>query len=196
MTRWGNAPEALMSELRARTLAQASGDVLDVGFGIGFNLAHYPAAVRSVAALEPSPGMIRRAEGFARGFAVPVRFVGKDAESLTLEDGTFDTVVSTMSLCTVRDLATALRRMRVVLKDGGRFLFLEHVAAPNRRHRQLQEILNPLNRTVFCGCNLNRDTGQAIRDAGFGLEEVERFQVSAAGWPVVMSYMIRGVAIP
>jgi SAM-dependent methyltransferase len=194
MARWGNAPEALMRELRTRTLAGAVGDALDIGFGMGFNLAHYPDDVKSVAALEPSAGMIRRAEAYVRAFPVPVRFIRKTAETLTPDDGLFDTAVSTLSLCSVRDPAAALGRIRRVLKRGGRFHFLEHVAAPNPKHRRRQALLNPLNRAVFCGCNLTRDTEQAILDAGFMFDEIERFQVSSPAWPDFMSYMIRGVA--
>jgi len=183
-----------MNKLRAKTLAGACGEVLDVGFGIGFNLPHYPRQVKSVAALEPSAGMVRRAESHIRNSPIPVRFVGKRAEALTPADGAFDTAVTTLSLCTVQDLSSALVHIRLVLKRGGRLLFLEHVAAPDPGARRLQERLNPFNRAIFCGCNLNRDTEQAILDAGFRLEEIERFQVFVAGWPEVMSHMIQGVA--
>jgi ubiquinone/menaquinone biosynthesis C-methylase UbiE len=101
-----------------------------------------------------------------------------------------------MTLCTVDDINAALKEIKRVLKQDGRFYFLEHVAASNKKHRLLQDVLNPLNKAAFCGCNLNRETEKEIMKAGFKFEKIDRFQLTAQGWPDFMAYMIQGITIP
>ena len=104
----------------------------------------------------------------------PVELVTAPAERLPLPDGGFDTVVSTLVLCTVTDQSRALAEIRCVLKPGGQLLFLEHVRAEEPKLAAWQDRLNGLNRFMLCGCNCNRSTAEAIRDAGFTITSLKR----------------------
>ena len=115
------------AEMRSRLLANASGRVLEIGAGTGLNLTHYPESVTELVVTEPESPMLRRLERKVAGARPAVRVVQTEAESLPFEDQSFDTVVSTLVLCTVRDPDATLAEIRRVLKPGGRFLFLEHV---------------------------------------------------------------------
>jgi ubiquinone/menaquinone biosynthesis C-methylase UbiE len=121
--------EAGMREERRRLLQRATGEVLEIGAGTGLNLALYPPAVTRVVAAEPDPHMIRRLRRKAQEAHVPVEIVSAPAEALPLADGSFDTVVGTLVLCTVSEPAVVLAEIARLLRPGGRYLFLEHVRA-------------------------------------------------------------------
>ncbi len=193
MEKAGNEPEEIIGKLRADTLKGLYGTVLDVGFGIGFNLLYYPEEVVSIVALEPSKGMCKRAERFVDRNTGTVQFVKETIENSTLKDSEFDCIVSTTTLCTVQNQSLSLKEIKRLLKPDGRFHFLEHVCSPDKNELRLQNIINPLNRLLLCGCNINRDTEKSINEAGFTLEEIERFQLDVPGWPKFMAHMIRGV---
>ena len=182
MTLWDRAFAALydpvcaagerrgMGERRARLLAGARGRVLEVGAGTGLNLDHLPAAgggaVTALTLTELAPEMARRlrARVAERGVAAEVEEAG--AETLPFADGSFDTVVSTLVLCTVDDPAAAVREVRRVLAPGGALLFLEHVRAPEgSRVQRWQDRLERPWRAVGAGCRCNRDTLALLRDA-------------------------------
>jgi ubiquinone/menaquinone biosynthesis C-methylase UbiE len=163
-----------MGERRSRLLADARGEVLEIGGGTGANLPHYRNAGR-VTVTEPDPFMrekLRPKLGTAR---VPVEICDAGAESLPFPDGGFDVVVSTLVLCTVPDQRAALAEVRRVLRPGGRLLFIEHVRAGGRAARW-QDRVEPLWRRLLAGCHPNRDTVSAVRGAGFELESLEGFE--------------------
>ena len=118
--------------------------------------------------------MLRRLAPRAAARTPPAISVLAPAERLPFGDASFDTVVSTLTLCTVADQAAALAEMRRVLVPGGRLLFLEHVRAQDERDARLQDRITPLWRHIGHGCHPNRDTVAAIEDAGFVLEWLER----------------------
>lgn len=161
--------------LRERCVRGAAGDVLEVGLGTGKTLPFYDAErVRSLTAVEPSAGMHRKARDRITAFPLPLRLVRQAGERLPFEADTFDSVVITMTLCSVADPVQVLAEVRRVLKPGGRIHFLEHVASLTPRVRARQDRWNWANRIVGCGCNLNRETERTLREAGFAIEEVER----------------------
>ena len=162
------------AELRARTLADAEGRVLEIGAGTGLNLARYPEGVEELVLTEPEPAMVRKIERKLSSASPPVRIVPAPAEALPFEDESFDTVVSTACLCTVQDPPRSLAEVRRVLRPEGRFLFLEHVRSDNPRIARRQDRLNPVWRAVTNGCNCNRATLEAIEEAGFTIEAAER----------------------
>ena len=163
------------AELRSRLLASATGRVLEIGAGTGLNLAHYPKDVEELVATEPESPMLRRLERKAADAGRPLtRVVQAGAESLPFEDESFDTVVSTLALCTVPHPDAALAEVRRVLKPGGRFLFLEHVRSDDPKRARWQDRLNPAWHAVANGCNCNRRTLEAIEAAGFAVEDVRR----------------------
>lgn len=186
--------EAGLRARRERLLAGARGQVLEIGAGTGANLPFYGEAVDSITAAEPEAPMARRLERRIRELRRPVDVVQAPAERLPFGDARFDTVVSTLVLCTVHDLAAALRELRRVLKPGGRLLFIEHVRAEDPGLAAWQDRLNGLNRIVAHGCNCNRSTLDAIRAAGFTVTSLEQGTLAKA--PPFVRPLIVGEAEP
>ena len=168
-----SAERRWMGGRRRRLLTGARGAVLEIGGGTGANLAHYRNVDR-VTIAEPDPFMRSRIGPKLEEARVPVEVSAAGAEALPYPDGSFDTVVSTLVLCTVPDQEAALDEVRRLLRPGGRLLFIEHVRAAGSAARW-QDRLEPLWRRLFGGCRPNRDTIAAIEDAGFELETFESF---------------------
>ena len=185
--------EAGLRQRRAALLAGASGRVLELGAGTGLNLAHYPPAVRELVLTEPEAPMLRRLTARAAASASRVGTVQAPAERLPFPAGSFDAVVSTLTLCTVDDLPAALAEARRVLVPGGRLLFLEHVRADDARTARLQDRLTPIWKWIGHGCHPNRATVTAIEVAGFELEQLERGSVPLA--PRFIEPLAAGVAV-
>ncbi|MGH7858128.1 MAG: class I SAM-dependent methyltransferase [Candidatus Binatia bacterium] len=183
-----------LRELRAATVKEAAGEVLEIGFGTGGNLPWYGEGVSSVTAVEPASGMNRRARRRIAGAPVPVKLVPGPGEALPFADASFDSVVMTITLCTVEDPVSVLAGARRVLRPGGRYCFFEHVASADPKVRTWQNRLNGISRVIGCGCNLNRDTEASIRTAGFRLERLEH--VVSRAMPIPKLYpLITGVAV-
>jgi SAM-dependent methyltransferase len=187
-----NDPELL--RLRAEQVARARGRVVEIGFGTGANLPHYPAAVEAVTGVEPNPGMIDRSEGRTRAFTRPLEIVEGAAEQLPLPDGAFDTAVSTLTLCSVADAPRALAELRRVLKSDGQLIVLEHGLSPDPRIARWQHRLNPLERIVAAGCNLDRPIADLVRHAGFDVQHLTNVQLPGA--PRTHGWFTMGAAVP
>ena len=188
-----NPEDAFTREVRAPLLAQARGKVLEIGAGDGGNLSLYPNGVR-LTLLDINPYMLRYLRETAEQMGIEgYRLIQARAERLPFSDGAFDTVVSTHVLCSVESQPGALAEIRRVLRPGGRFLFLEHVAAPPATFTyRVQHLINPAWRAVGDGCHLTRNTGDAIRAAGFHEVEIIPLSVEA---PAIVSPHILGSAI-
>ena len=159
---------------RRRALAeQVSGRVLEIGAGTGLNLRHYADDVELVLS-EPDEAMADRLRGRLAKLGRPATVVLAGAEALPFADGEFDTVVSTLVLCTVPDLDAALREVHRVLKPGGRLLFIEHVRSDSPRWARWQDRLNRPWRAFAEGCNCNRATLDVLAGSALGVCEVER----------------------
>jgi ubiquinone/menaquinone biosynthesis C-methylase UbiE len=172
--------DAGLGEIREQVLADASGDVLEIGAGTGVNLAHYDAGLDSLVLTEPDPAMLRRLRPKALEQAPRAQVVQAPVEALPFEDASFDTVVSTLVLCGVDDQARALGEMRRVLRPGGRLLFIEHVRSDDDpKLARLQDRINWLNHLlVFCDCN--RQTLAAIEKQGFTVSKLEHVEIPKA----------------
>jgi SAM-dependent methyltransferase len=157
-----------MADRRRRLLATAHGRVLEIGAGTGLNLPYYTDAVSELVLTEPEAPMARRLAKRAADREI----VSARAEALPFADASFDTVVSTLVLCTVADPARALAEARRVLRPGGRLLFIEHVRAEGALARW-QDSLDGLWRHVANGCHANRDTLGALGANGFAVRDVE-----------------------
>lgn len=178
---------------RAAIVPEASGVVLEVGFGSGHNAAFYDRSkITHLFALEPSAAMRRKAHRRVGALPFPVDWLDLKAEEILLDDGAVDTVLVTYALCTIPEVERALAGMRRVLKPGGKLVFLEHGAAPDPRIRRWQDRLNPLWGKLGGGCNLNRDPIALIRAAGFEIARSDSHY--AKGAPKFAGYMSRGVA--
>lgn len=167
--------QRVLHRLREEALAPAHGRILEVGFGTGMNLPHYPRHVHGLTGVDSNPGVLGRAQRRAAATGIAVEHHGLSAESLPFTDASFDTVVSTFTLCSIPDLGRALAEMRRVLKPGGELLFLEHGLSPEPDVARWQRRINPLWMKVGDGCHLDRDTTAELRGAGFGIERVRNF---------------------
>jgi len=185
------AEKAGLGDLRKGLLADASGDVLEIGGGTGANLTYYGPAVESLTVTEPDPPMLRRLQRRAREHAPSARVLRAPAEDLPFDDATFDTVVSTLVLCGVDDQPRALRELHRVLRPGGRLMFMEHVRSDDPRLARFQDRMNGLNRFVVC-CDCNRPTLQTIEAEGFEVTRLERTTTPKA--PPFARPLIVGVA--
>ena len=186
--------DAGLREMRADLVASASGRTLELGAGTGLNAGHYTAAVSELVLTEPDPHMARRLRD--RIAAEPPRagaaeVVEAGAESLPFEDSSFDTVVSTLCLCTVDEPKRVIDEVARVLRPGGRLLYIEHVRSADPGAARWQDRLETPWGWLAGGCHPNRDTGAML--AASALEpEQEKGELPKA--PKIVRPMIRGEA--
>lgn len=180
---------------RAELLSGLSGRVVEIGAGNGLNFARYPAAVSEVVAVEPERSLRQLAVGAAMRAEVSVDVRPGTAEALPVDDDSFDAAVTSLVLCTVRDVPKALAEIRRVLRPGGELRFFEHGRAAGRGLATVQKVLD---RTVwprlFGGCHTARDTLAAIRDAGFEFGAYRSLRVPDPGPRTPTSPCVLGVA--
>jgi ubiquinone/menaquinone biosynthesis C-methylase UbiE len=177
---------------RRELLAGASGRILEIGFGTGLNVPHYPPNVHKLTTVEPNVGMHRRAEKRIRqrGIEVDQRIIG--SERLPFEDGSFDCVVSTFTLCSIEQVEQALGEVYRVLKAGGQFLFLEHGLSPEPKVRKWQHRLNWLQKRLAGGCHLDRDMRALVSAPPFCSMKIDEFYLEKT--PKISGYLYRGIA--
>ena len=178
-------------KLRARTCAGLEGRVLEIGFGSGLNVGHYPAAVSSVDAVEPNEVAWGRAAPRIAAGPVDVRRAGLDAQRLALPDASVDSALSTFTLCTVPDVEAALTEVRRVLRPGGRLHFVEHGLSPEPRVAGWQHRLAPVQHALAGGCHLDRPIARLVEEAGFRTGDLETFY---APGPKPLGYLYLGWA--
>lgn len=170
---------------RTEALTGAHGRLLIVGLGPGHDLAHLPADVTEVVAVEPDPSMHGYSARRVQQTAVPTWVVGAVAESLPLPDASVDSVLLALVLCSVSAPVPAAAEVRRVLRPSGTLHVLEHVhAKPGSRLRLWQDRLDPLWSRLAAGCHLTRDTRQILADAGFGTARLRHITVRVAPVPV------------
>lgn len=158
--------------LRERACAALTGQVLELGFGSGLNIPFYPQDVAVVDAVEPSDVGWRLSERRRPRSVAPIRRVGLDGQRLEAADESYDSVLSTFTLCTIADLGQALAEVRRVLRPGGVFCFLEHGRGPTDRVRAWQRRLEPFQRRVAGGCHLTRDIPRRVAEAGLTVADL------------------------
>lgn len=182
----------IMDDLRPQTVGRAHGEVLEIGFGTGRNLRHYTGAVRSVWGVDPmvthGVGPVERRIERAP-FPVQRTVLSAD-ETLPFDEGRFDCVVTTWTLCSIPEPKAALHEMRRVLKPGGHYLFVEHGRARRERTVRWQDRLNPIWSRLNDGCNINRPIGELVEQAGFELTSIDELEGKG---PRMVSHLYRGV---
>lgn len=178
--------------LRAELLKNVRGDVLEIGFGTGLNLPHYPPNISRLSAVDPADLLPDRVRERIATVSFSVQTSHMPAETLPYPDRQFDTIVSTWTLCTIPDPVQALREINRVLKPEGTFLFLEHGRSDDPTIAAWQDRLNPIQNVLGCGCNLNRQIDQLIAQAGLRIADLDRFLLPSV--PRLGGEMYRGAA--
>ncbi len=182
-----------IERLRSETLTEVDGEILEIGFGTGLNLEHYPEHVRHLAAIDPGEGMARIARRRIERCDINVDLSVQSAEELPFEDGSFDYVVSTWTLCSIPDARRAVAEISRVLRAGGRFLYVEHGLSEEPRIQHWQRRLTPLQKRIAGGCRLDVDIEALVKSGAFRDVQVERFLLDRT--PRIVGSMYRGIAV-
>lgn len=180
-----------VQRLRSELLDHAYGNVLEIGFGTGLNLPHYPERVHKIITVDPHRGMHRLAQKRIRQTGIQVDQRVLSGEHLPFDDLCFDCVVSTFTLCSIDDVSQALNEVYRVLRSGGRFLFLEHGLSPDPGVQKWQHRLNWLEMRLGDGCRLDRNIRILVDALPFLSVEIEEFYLGRA--PRTHGYLYRGV---
>jgi ubiquinone/menaquinone biosynthesis C-methylase UbiE len=180
------------TEHRRRLLDGLTGTVVEIGAGQGLNFPHYPHGVAEVIAIEPEPTLRHEAETVASKTKVPIQVLPGVADELPLDDASVDAAVASLVLCSVPDQQGALAEIRRVLRPGGELRFYEHVIARCQPKRLLLQIADRtgLWPAIAGGCHPARDTTEAIMQAGFDIEEVERFGFAAQRFQPLVPHIL------
>ena len=161
----------VLRHYRKKLVNQTKGKILEIGIGTGRNLPYYPRGCEIIG-VDLSEKMLEIASSLALNLGLSVTLVTMDVENLAFKDNTFDTVLCTLSLCTVPNPIQALYEMKRVCKSGGKILLLEHVRSHNFLIGKIQDCLTPLIVRKI-GCHLNRDTVGNILKAGLNIDYLE-----------------------
>ena len=180
------------TEHRRRLLDGLSGTVVEIGAGHGLNFPLYPPGVNEVVAIEPEPTLRSQAETAANGATVPIRVLAGVADELPLEDASADAAVASLVLCSVPEQQHALAEIRRVLRVQGELRFYEHVIPRCQPKRLLLQVIDHsgLWPAIAGGCHPARDTTEAIMQAGFDIEEIERFDFSAQRFEPLIPHIL------
>jgi ubiquinone/menaquinone biosynthesis C-methylase UbiE len=183
----------MVQEQRRQALAPLHGYVLEIGFGTGLNLPFYPDQVTKLTALDSERMIPKRVQKRIADARVPVEQLQLDASGrLPFDADVFDGVVTTLTLCSIADVGSALVEIRRVLKSDGEYAFLEHGRSDDPRVAKRQDFWNPIQKLIACGCNMNRPIDVLIEGAGLKMIELDRYQLPDT--PRVLGEIYRGVA--
>jgi ubiquinone/menaquinone biosynthesis C-methylase UbiE len=179
------------TKYRQEILANVKGEVLEIGFGTGINLSYYPEEIRKIVTVDVNPDVHELARKRIQTSSITVDRHILNAENLPMADDTFDSVVSTFTLCSITNIEQALKEIYRVLKPGGRFFFVEHGLSHEPDVQVWQNRLTPIQKVVACGCHLNRNIRQLVENQ-FDTLAVE--ELYAENLPKVMAYFYKGFA--
>lgn len=182
-----------IDDIRSQIVPLAHGTVLELGVGPGVNFRHYDASkVNKLFALEPNPGMRKRAVERLPENKLDVEFLDLPGERIPLGDATVDTVVSSFTMCTIPGIRAALQGVRRVLKPSGELIFFEHGLSPDAEIQRWQKRIEPCFRFAFEGCHTTRHIPSLLSDAGFTIEHLNEGYL--ADFPKAATYCFWGVA--
>ncbi len=187
---WAMA-DANFAKYRQQVLADVTGDVLEIGFGTGLNLSYYPDSVIKLVAVDANPGVHRLAQKRLQATSMTVDHRVLNGENLPMADHSFDSVVSTWTLCSISQVEQALKEIYRVLKPGGRFFFIEHGLSREPEVQVWQNRLNPIQKVIGDGCHLNRNIRQLV-EAQFETVDLKEFYAEKE--PKFIGYLYQGTA--
>lgn len=182
----------ILERYRKDLLVDVDGNILEIGFGTGINLLFYPEHVKRITVVEPNEGMNPKARKRVESSGIQVNFKHSSADSLPFPDCTFESVVSTFTLCSIENVNIALSEVERVLTPGGCFYFLEHGLSPDPNVVKWQNRLNQINHLFADGCNLNRDIKNIISSTNLKISELENFYLEKT--PRFAGYQYNGIA--
>ncbi|MGQ9799361.1 MAG: class I SAM-dependent methyltransferase [Ignavibacterium sp.] len=167
--------------------------VLEIGFGTAINLKFYPDNVKHIIAIDANEGMLKQAKKKIAENKIKVEIIHQSSETLPFEDNSMNAVVSTYTLCSIKDIHSALKEIYRVLKPNGKYYFLEHGLADKPFTQKLQHLLNPIQNIWADGCNLNRDIKTLIENSGLKIIELKNYYMKRV--PKVVGFMYEGIAV-
>ncbi|MCG6136591.1 MAG: class I SAM-dependent methyltransferase [Nostoc sp. LLA-1] len=181
-----------IAKYRKEILAQVKGEVLEIGFGTGLNLSYYPKGLEHLVTIDSNPGANKLAEKRIQSSSITVDNQVLNGESLPMLDNTFDSVVSTFTLCSITKIEQALKEVYRVLKPGGKFFFLEHGLSNEPKIQVWQNRLTPIQKIIGDGCHFNRNIRQLVEQQ---FDNVQLEEFVGENLPKIAGYLYKGVAI-
>jgi ubiquinone/menaquinone biosynthesis C-methylase UbiE len=180
-----------LAKYRQELLADVTGEVLEIGFGTGLNLAYYPEHIHKITTIDVNPGMNSLAKKRIDDSGIQVEQLLVSSENLPMADNIFDSVVSTWTLCSIANVEQALKEVYRVLKPGGKFFFVEHGLSNKPNVQVWQHRLTPIQKVIGDGCHLNRDI-QKLVEQQFDYVELKRF--TPENLPDLITHLYKGFA--
>lgn len=187
---WGLSSPSL-AKYRQEVLSNVRGEVLEIGFGTGINLSYYPKQLEKLVTVDANPGMNALAQKRLESSTITVDNRVLNGENLPMVDCSFDCVVSTWTLCSIKNVEQAIAEIHRVLKPGGKFYFIEHGLSNEPNVQIWQNRLNFINKALFVGCHINRDIKQLIATQFKDLTIEEFYDPTS---PKIDGYMYKGAA--
>ena len=184
--------DSTFNKYRQEVLAKVEGEVLEIGFGTGLNLSFYPDAINEIITVDNNPGVHKLAQKRIDKSSITVDHRILSGENLPMSDNSFDSVVSTWTLCSIEKVEQAVNEIHRVLKPGGKFFFIEHGLSNEPSIQTWQNRLNPIQNVIADGCNLNRNIRSIVKQQ-FSQLNVEEYYADKT--PKFMGYMYKGVAV-
>ncbi|AOY84742.1 class I SAM-dependent methyltransferase [Moorena producens JHB] len=183
--------DPVLTKYRQEVLSQVSGQVFEIGFGTGLNLRYYPKQLEKITTIDANPGMQSLAKKRIHESEITVDFRVLNGESLPMADHSFDSVVSTWTLCSIARVNQAIQEIYRVLKPGGKFFFIEHGLSDEHKVQVWQNRLTPVQKIIADGCHLNRNIKQLVENH-FQILKLEEFYEPK--FSKILGYMYKGVA--
>lgn len=180
-----------VSNYRKALLQDVTGEVLEIGFGTGLNLAYYPEQIKKLTTIDINSGMNQLARKRIANAPFQVDLQVQNGESLPFKEEAFDSVVSTWTLCSIANIDQALQEIYRVLKPAGKFFFIEHGLSDNPKVQIWQNRLTPFQKIIGDGCHLNRNIKKLISQH-FPTIELENFKLETE--PEIIGYLYQGIA--
>lgn len=187
---WGLSSPTL-AKYRQEVLSNVQGEVLEIGFGTGINLSYYPEQLQKLVTVDANPGMNALAQKRLETSTITVDNRVLNGENLPMPDSSFDCVVSTWTLCSIKNVEQAIAEIHRVLKPGGKFYFIEHGLSNDPNIQVWQNRLNFINKALFVGCHINRNIKQLVATQFDDLTIEEFYEPNT---PKIDGYMYKGVA--